>query len=154
MCLQSVEGSGQTSSIAEGINEGDEGEGEPDATSADTELLVSPSRRLTEDSAVSSMLGRFCCMSFPGCYFDLTGQHLLESLVGTLRLSRLCMACAGEDEGEEEMSRRANGLRSRNSRTLSESGGSRDLEDDAQEAMQEMLGAQEWHQVRLLGTVY
>ena len=48
------------------------------------------------------------------------------------------------------MSRRANGLHSRNSRTLSESGGSRDLEDDAQEAMQEMLGAQEWHQVRLL----
>ncbi len=48
------------------------------------------------------------------------------------------------------MSRRANGLRSRGSRTLSESGGSRDFEDDAQEAMQEMLGAQEWHQVRLL----
>ena len=53
----------------------------------------------------------------------------------------------GEDEGEEEMSRRANGLRGRSSRTLSESGGSREFEDEAQEAMQEMLGAQEWHQV-------
>ena len=56
--LQSVEGSGQTSSIAEGTNEGDENEGEPDATSADTELLISPSRRVTEESAVSSMLGK------------------------------------------------------------------------------------------------
>ena len=55
MCLQSAEGSAQTASIAEGINEGDEGE--PDATSADTELLTSPSRRVTEESAVSSMLG-------------------------------------------------------------------------------------------------
>lgn len=45
------------------------------------------------------------------------------------------------------MARRASGLRSRGSRTLSESGGSREFEDDAQEAMQEMLGAQEWHQV-------
>ena len=58
--------------------------------------------------------------------------------------------CAGEDEGNDEMSRRANGLRSRGSRTLSESGGSRDLDDDAQDAMQEMLGAQEWHHVSLL----
>ena len=45
------------------------------------------------------------------------------------------------------MARRANGLHSRGSRTLSESGGSRDFEDDAQEAMQEMLGAREWHHV-------
>ena len=65
-----------------------------------------------------------------------------------------CSACAGEDEGDEEMSRRANGLRSRGSWTLSESGGSRDLEDDAQEAMQEMLGAQEWHQVPALVLVF
>ena len=58
-------------------------------------------------------------------------------------------ACAGEDE-EEEAARRANGLRSPPSRALSESGGSQDFEDDAREAMQEMLGAQEWHQVSAL----
>ena len=57
--------------------------------------------------------------------------------------------CAGEDE-EDDAARRANGLRSPPSRTLSESGGSQDFEDDAREAMQEMLGAQEWHQVSLL----
>ena len=86
----------------------------------------------------------------PGCCPASTGQNLPESLAGTARLTVACIACEGEDEGDEEMSRRANGLRSRDSRTLSESGGSRDLEDDAQEAMQEMLGAQEWHQVQLL----
>ena len=57
--------------------------------------------------------------------------------------------CAGEDD-EEDAVRRANGLRSPPSQTLSESGGSQDFEDDAREAMQEMLGAQEWHQVSLL----
>ncbi len=65
-------------------------------------------------------------------------------------MNELINGCAGEDEGDGEMSRRANGLHSRGSRTLSESGGSRDLDDDAQDAMQEMLGAQEWHHVRLL----
>ena len=41
--------------MAEGANEGEEGEGA--GTSADTELLVPPGRRTTEDSAISSMLG-------------------------------------------------------------------------------------------------
>ena len=71
-----MEGAGQPGSIAEGINEGDEGEA--DATSADTELLVSPSRRPTEDSVVSSMLGEAskafaisCCAAVSGCHLPM-----------------------------------------------------------------------------------
>jgi len=55
LCLQSIEGSGQTSSIAEGTNEGEEGEA--DGLSADTESLAPSSRRVTEDSVISDMLG-------------------------------------------------------------------------------------------------
>jgi len=55
LCLQSIEGSGQTSSIAEGTNEGEEGEA--DGLSADTESLAPSSRRVTEDSVISEMLG-------------------------------------------------------------------------------------------------
>lgn len=54
-CLQSTEVSGQISSVAEGINEGEEGEG--DSASADAESFAPASRRATEDSVISSMLG-------------------------------------------------------------------------------------------------
>ena len=74
MCLQSTEGSGQTASIAEGINEGDEGKAE--TTSADTELLMSPSRRITEDSVVSSMLGKAPLIIPNLCPTALAGQGL------------------------------------------------------------------------------
>ena len=53
--LQGSESSGNLASMAEGANEGEEGEGA--GASADTELLVSPGRRTTEDSGISSMLG-------------------------------------------------------------------------------------------------
>ena len=51
--LQSTELSGQISSVAEGINEGEEGEA--DAMSPDAKSPV-PRRRVTDDS-ISSMLG-------------------------------------------------------------------------------------------------
>ena len=80
-----------------------------------------------------------------------TVQHLVGSLrrdVDRCSMSWL-RACAGEDD-EEDVAGRPGGPRSPPSRALSESGGSQDFEDGAREAMQEMLGAQEWHQVSLL----
>ena len=58
--LQSTELSGQISSVAEGINEGEEGEG--DAMSPDAKSPL-PSRRATDDS-ISSMLGELSKSEF------------------------------------------------------------------------------------------
>ena len=123
----------------------------PEQASLQSTLFQAAHALLVGQHLLESLTGtvRLTNGLLPGCSSAYTGQHLPESFTSTVRLTTACAGRAGEDEGEEEMARRANGLRSRNSRTLSESGGSRDLEDDAQEAMQEMLGAQEWHQVRL-----
>lgn len=92
MCLQSAEGSGQTASIAEGINEGDEGEAE--TTSADTEVLMSPSRRITEDSVVSSMLGEASSAVPSLCCSAVAGQLLPKVMVkDTVRLALMIKKC-------------------------------------------------------------
>ena len=94
LCLQSVEGSGQTSSIAEGINEGEEGEA--DGLSADTESLAPSSRRVTEDSVISDMLGTQLMQ--PG---NAQTTHILgkadHALLCTMII--LCLTLAMMDDG-------------------------------------------------------